>query len=307
VLGLLKRFRDLLVVAALVAVPLATYFAHARRPSERSRVDRFIVTLTTPIERGIAWAVGGALDGWRGYVALRGAHERAVELSRRVNELELDRLEKERLLTENARLRALLSFAEQEPGLRTIGARVIGARLDPKGLQLFTIDRGADHGLDRMMPVVVATGVVGRVHALTAKSAEVLLLVDRNSSVAARVERSRARANVRGTGDPDLARLDYALRSDDLVEGDVLVTSGTDGVFPRGLPVGKVVNLKRTGQGLYQKADVVPAVDVTKVEEVLVLTSRGEGRAPEPEREGSAPAAARPAAPATAAAPERAP
>jgi rod shape-determining protein MreC len=101
----------------------------------------------------------------------------------------------------------------------------------------------------------------------------VLVVTDLNSSIGVRVERTRARANVRGTGKPDLCRLDYALRSEDIIEGDPLVTSGTDGVFPRGLAVGRVTRLERKQHGLFQDAKVVPAVDVTRVEEVLVLTA----------------------------------
>jgi rod shape-determining protein MreC len=291
--GLLKRFRDLVLVAALLLVPLGVYFAHAKRPSERSRLDQLVIAVTAPIERGVAWAVGGVLDAWHGYVDLRGIREHARSLARRVNLLELERLDQERLRGENERLRRLLAFAQDQRSLDVVGARVVGVRLDPKGLQLVTVDRGADAGLQRMMPVVVAQGIVGRVHSVGRDSADVLLLVDRNSSVAARVERSRARANVRGTGDPDRCRLDYALRSDDLVDGDQLVTSGTDGVFPRGLPVGKVARLEKQGQGLYQRADVVPAVDVTKLEEVLVVTSpvRREGPDVEPAPQAKAPSA----------------
>jgi rod shape-determining protein MreC len=315
VFSLLKRFRDLALVLALLLVPLGVYFAHARRPAERSRLDRFFVVLTAPVERGVAWAIGNVLDGWNGYVGLRGAHDRARELSRRVNELEMDRLRHVQMEGENERLRRLLAFAESEPGFHLVGARVIGVRLDPKGLQLIRLDRGADHGVEKLMPVVIPQGVVGRVHAVTGSTSDVLLLTDLNSSIAVRVARSRARANVRGTGDPDVCRLDYALRSDDLEEADDLVTSGTDGIFPRGLPVGRVANLKKTGQGLYQKADVIPAVDVTKLEEVLVLRSRAEGARPEPAEPvaqtpppaaAPRPAEARPSPPASApAAPER--
>ncbi len=156
-----------------------------------------------------------------------------------------------------------------------MGGRVIGVRLDPKGLQLLTIDRGTGEGVQRLMPVVVGEGVVGRIHAVASGSADVLVLTDRNSSIAVRVDRTRARANVRGTGVPDACRLEYALRSDEMQEGDVLVTSGTDGVFPRGLPVGKLAGVKRGGQGLYQRAEVEPAVDVTSLDEVLVLTDVG--------------------------------
>jgi len=205
-----------------------------------------------------------------------------------VNDLRAENAQLSQLKVENERLERLLGFARSKPEHRAVGARIIGTRMDPKGLQLVTIDRGADDGIRRMMPVVTADGVVGRVHTLAGRSADVLLLSDRNSSIAVRVERSRARANVRGQGAPGPCRLEYALRSDDLIEGDHLVTSGTDGVFPRGLPVGQVTRVKRGGFGLYQAAEVVPAVDVNRVEEVAVLVSTEvpgglpAARAPEP-------------------------
>ncbi len=271
--GLLKRYRELILVAVLLLVPLGMYFAHAKHPSERSRLDRVILSVTGPIEKGVGWVIGGGLRVWNGYLALRHAQQRALALEREVELARLDQMELRNVRQENDRLRQLLSFARESPERRVVGARVIGVRLDPKGLQLITVDRGGNDGLSRMMPVVVASGVVGRVHAVAPSTADVLLLSDRNSSVAVRVDRSRARANVRGTGSPDTCRLEYALRSDDMQEGDLLVTSGTDGVFPRGLAVGKITGLKRSGQGLYQRADVATAVDMTKLEEVLVLTS----------------------------------
>jgi rod shape-determining protein MreC len=273
VVGLLKRYRELILVVVLLVLPLGVYFAHAKHPSERSQLDRVILSVTGPIEKGVGWVVGGALGTWNGYVALRHAHRRALAAERELNLLRLDQMELDNVRQENERLRQLLAFSRETPGRSVLGARVIGVRLDPKGLQLVTIDRGADDGIARMMPAVAAQGVVGRVHAVAGSTADVLLLSDRNSSIAVRVDRSRARANVRGIGSPDTCRLEYALRSDDMLEGDLLVTSGTDGVFPRGLAVGKITGLKRSGQGLYQRADVTPSVDLTKLEEVLVLTS----------------------------------
>lgn len=271
--ALLKRYRELLLVAVLLIVPLGVFFAHARKPSERSRLDRAILWLTTPVERGVGWTVSGALRTWNGYLSLRHAHEQAAALSREVNAL---RIEKQQLLSDRAeaeRLRKLLSFAEATRPRTYVGARIIGIKLSPSGLQLVTVDRGADAGIARLMPVVVADGVVGRVHSVSGATADVLLLTDRNSSIAVRVDRTRARANVRGLGKPGAAKLDYALRTEDIVDGDLLVTSGTDGVFPRGLPVGKVTELERNVHGLFQEAVVVPAVDVTRIEELLVVTS----------------------------------
>lgn len=272
-LELLKRYRELIVIAALLVLPLGVFFAHARSPGDRTAVDRAVLAVTRPLEKAVGWAVTGTLRAWDGYVALRQARQEARLLRQRVERLELERQRWEQVQAENQRLAQLLGFSGGAPERTFLGAHVIGVRLDPKGLQLITIDRGASDGVRRMMPVVTAQGVVGRVHGVTAGTADVLLLVDRNSAVAARVDRSRARATVRGLGGTDLCRLDYALRADDLIEGDLLVTSGTDGVFPRGLPLGKVTHLRRQPYGLYQNADVVPAVDVTKVEEVLVVTS----------------------------------
>ncbi len=271
-LALLRRYRELILVSVLLLVPLGVFFAHARKPSERTRLDRAVLWLTTPLERGVAWAVTGTMNAWSGYVGLRHAHERAIELSAEVNRLRLERLE---LLSERAeveRLRHLLAFQAGAPERTYVGARIIGVKLGPTGLQLLTLDRGQKDGVDRSMPVVVADGVVGRVHSVADATADVLVLSDRNSSIAVRVERTRARANVRGLGKPDAARLDYALRSEDMIEGDLLVTAGTDGVFPRGLPVGRVHHLEKNAHGLFMDARVAPAVDVTRIEEVLVVT-----------------------------------
>ncbi len=260
-------------MVVLAVVPLGVFLAHARHPADRTALDRFVLTATSPIEKAVDWSLSGVLTTWQRYVWLRGAHDQALALTRTVNELRAENAQLAQLKVENERLERLLAFARSKPEHRAVGARIIGTRMDPKGLQLVTIDRGSDDGIRRMMPVVTADGVVGRVHTLGSHSADILLLSDRNSSIAVRIERSRARANVRGQGAPGPCRLEYALRSDDLIEGDLLLTSGTDGVFPRGLAVGQVTRVKRGGFGLYQAAEVIPAVDVNRVEEVAVLVS----------------------------------
>jgi rod shape-determining protein MreC len=273
VFALLKRYRELILVAVLLLVPLGVFFAHAKQPPERSALDRAIVWLAMPIEKAIGWTARTAISAWNGYVALRGARLEASELRHRVEDLEIERQQLVADRAEAERLRRLLAFAEETTERRYLGARVVGVRLGTAGLQVLTIDRGSDDGVSKLMPVIVADGVVGRVLAVAGHSADVLALTDRNSSIAVRVERTRARANVRGLGKPDAAKLDYALRSEDVIEGDALVTSGTDGVFPRGIKVGKVTQIERSAHGLFQEARVVPGVDVTRVEEVLVVTS----------------------------------
>jgi rod shape-determining protein MreC len=273
VLSLLRRYRELILIAVLLLFPTGVFFAHAKKVSELSRVDRIILAVTAPIEKVVAAVVVGALEVWNGYVALRGSHQRAADLFKESIQLRLELQELQQERAENDRLRRLLGLAEV--GLRRayLGARVIGVRLAPAGLQLVTIDKGSDDGVSRGLPVVVADGVVGRIHATASHTADVLLAIDRNSSIAVRVERTRARANVRGQGRTDQCRLDYALRSEDVIEGDLLVTSGTDAVFPPGLPVGRATRLQRAAHGLFQEGAVLPSVDPTRIEEVLVITS----------------------------------
>jgi len=92
VLALLKRYRELLLVAVLVLFPLAVFFAHAKRPAERSRVDQLILSATAPIEKILSLTITGTLDAWHGYLGLRGAHQRAMAISQENNRLKLELL-----------------------------------------------------------------------------------------------------------------------------------------------------------------------------------------------------------------------
>jgi rod shape-determining protein MreC len=273
VLSLLRRYRELILVAVLLIFPLAVFFANAKKPGQVSRVDRAILSLTAPIEKVVGAVVVGSLRAWDQYVALRGSHQRAADLEKRSQALALRVQELQNEAVENDRLRRLLALAEAAPARTYTGARVIGVRAEPSGLQLVTLDKGSDDGLSRGMPVITAEGVLGRIHSTGGGSADVLLAIDRNSSIAVRVERTRARANVRGLGHPGLARLDHAVRSEDVIEGDLLVTSGTDAVFPAGLPVGRVTRLQRAAHGLFLEGSVILSVDPTRAEEALVITS----------------------------------
>jgi rod shape-determining protein MreC len=273
VLSLLRRYRELILVAVLLLFPLAVFFANAKKPGQVSRVDRAILSLTAPIEKVVGAVVVGSLRAWDQYVALRGSHQRAADLEKRNRDLTLRVQELQHEAVENDRLRRLLALAEAAPARTYSGARIIGVRAEPSGLQLVTLDKGSDDGLSRGMPVITAEGVLGRIHSTGGGNADVLLAIDRNSSIAVRVERTRARANVRGLGHPGLARLDHAVRSEDVIEGDLLVTSGTDAVFPAGLPVGRVTRLQRAAHGLFLEGSVILSVDPTRAEEALVITS----------------------------------
>lgn len=261
-----------MVALLLLVVPFVFYVSNAKSTRDHNAIDRVIVFISAPVQ----WLVGRTLDGvssvWHSYVALVGVQQDNDRL-RHENEAlvqELARREEQR--RENERLRALLGLRERAPEVEMRFAQVVAVSPTPL-FRSVRIDRGENDGVRLGAAVVTHQGVVGRVAALTSSYADVMLLVDANSSTDVLVQRTRVRARVRGTGrDKRLGlQLEYLGRSADVEPGDILVTSGTGAVFPRGLEVGTVVAVERGAFGLYQQASVEPSVDFGRLESVLVV------------------------------------
>jgi rod shape-determining protein MreC len=134
------------------------------------------------------------------------------------------------------------------------------------------ISSGERQGVLQGMSVVTPDGIVGQVIRTTGGYADVALVTDPQSRVGVLVQESRARGTAAGRGAGPL-KLENMLRTEDVKNGDLIVTSGTDGVYPPGLVVGRVANLEKKEHGMFQAADIIPAVDTTKLEEVLVVAS----------------------------------
>lgn len=267
--ALIKRYRELIVVSALLLYPFITFMARGRNPREPNFIDRAVIAVTSPIQRGLAWVIDGTGEGWGGYVALRGVREENEGLKAENAALreKVARLSEAEL--QNDRLRALLAYTEANLGVE-ITARVIGVNPDARLLSV-RLDRGSDHGVKVGAAVITRDGVVGQVIRATGGYSDVMLLKDGSSRIAARVQRTRARGTAAGVaGDQNLV-LENVLRTEDLKDGDLIVTAGTDGVFPPGLTVGTVTAVQKRATGMFQSAEVVAAVDITRLEEVLVL------------------------------------
>jgi rod shape-determining protein MreC len=282
VLSFLNRYREPLLVGALIIFPLISFLSRGGRGRELNLLDRFVLALSSPLQTALTSTFGGASSVVNGYVALRGAHDDAAQCRSQLAETqaELNALTEAR--AENQRLREVLGFVEQSPG-PTILARVIGLNASPQ-FQSFRINRGEEDGVRVGMPVVTPRGVVGQVVRAVGASADVMVMVDPQSRIGALVQRSRVRGTVVGAGDGQKMLLDFVRREDDITDGDVVVTAGTDGIFPRGLVVGSVKGVSRPTVGLFLVGQVEPAVDLARVEEVLVLpvTELSAMRAKEP-------------------------
>ena len=281
--SLFKRFREPIFVVGLLAFTFGVFFVKAKKGRELNAVERLIVSLTAPAERAIVAAANGVVDVWHDYAALRGVRAENNQLRRdglRSKNMEQANAE---LKLENDRLRRLLDFADRKAPVRMLPAQVVAVGASPHSHTL-RIHLGEKDGLRRGDPVIAQEGVVGTVISLTARYADVQLIINPLSAVAAVSERTRSRSTVKGTGDFAKCKLDYGLRTDDVQEGDVLVSAFYNNAdlarvesartFPAGLRIGTVTNVRRAAAGMFLQAEVIPAVNFAKLDEVLVLVEQ---------------------------------
>jgi rod shape-determining protein MreC len=264
---LLGRYRIFLTAAVLLGAASLLLSSSLQKRTRFSFFDRMVFDLAMPIEKMVAVPAQSIQGVWDEYVALVGMRRENVRLRRQLSEL----------AEENRQFREALLTSDRYQQIRQMRDRVTQPML-PASLigtdssswfRSVLIDRGEKEGVRKGMAVVSPDGVVGHVVAASPHAAKVLLLTDRSSAVDVTVERSRARGIVQGQRE-DRAELKYVVRGEDVKAGDRLVSSGMGGIFPKGLPVGKVVSVER-GKGLFQRAEVEPAVEFNKLEEVFVI------------------------------------
>src|SRR5262245_13879204 len=220
------------------------------------------------LQRSTSAVTSSVRSAWNEYIGLRQVRAENETLKRQLADAQIQ-IQEQRALAD--RSRSLTELLELRGGLnvKTTAADIIGAGSTPD-FRAVTIDKGSQHGLAVDMAVIAPAGVVGRVVVPTARASKVQLLIDRNAAAGALVARSRAQGVVVGLGEARL-RLDYVSSAADVVVGDTVVTSGVDGIYPKGLVIGKVDSIDRSG-GAWQ-IGVVPAVDFSALEQVLVVLS----------------------------------
>lgn len=270
-LSLLKRYREFLIVSALLLYPFATFLATGHRGREPNFVDRAVISLSSRLQGMMSWAVDGVIETGGNYVALRNVRSRNEALALENSQLRAEVNSLKEAAAENVRLKRALGYAEATPELE-IAARIIGVNPIPNFVSV-RINRGEDYGVRPGMPVVTPEGVVGQVQRSVGGSSDVVLVTDQTSKLGVLVQRSRVRGTASGGGGHAPLSLDNVLRTEDVESGDVIVTSGTDGIFPKGLVVGRVSVVQRQTSGMFLSASILPAVEMAQLEELLVLPS----------------------------------
>ncbi|MDC0745884.1 rod shape-determining protein MreC [Polyangium mundeleinium] len=287
-----KRYRDLAIVLLALAVPFWFLRASMRDPGKVTGADKVIVRIATPLQYAAATLARGLSNIWGDYIYLVDVKEDNARIASQNARLR-ERVRKlESLEEENRRLRRLLD-------LRTsVRTDVVSAVVTGKNTNEFfrvarvTLD-SESNDVRPSQPVISPDGVVGTTLKVSGDTIDVRLIVDAGSGVDVVVQRTGARGFVRGTGDEAkyLCSVEYVQRTDEVEVGDLLVTSGVGKRYPKGIPVGKVTQVVKRDFGIYQQVYATPAVDFSRLEEVLIVTSappeEAQPQAPTPGAAGS--------------------
>lgn len=267
----MMRHREGLLLILLVGFSLVIISRQVRDPSGMTYFRRNVLAVVSPFQSGFTVVVGGISGLWDNYVNLHGVRDENRKLHEEVNIL---RTEVQKLREELFRAGRLDEFAAYrlETGFEGTVARVIGESPDPWS-RTIVVNRGMSDGIQRGLTVVTPDGLVGRVVEVASHSSVVRLIVDRSSRVPVVVIRSRARAILEGENS-GTCQLKYLDRTQDVLDGDIIITSGLAGIYPRGVEVGSVTQVIRKSHGLYQYAKVLPQAPLGRLEDVLILKSQ---------------------------------
>jgi rod shape-determining protein MreC len=255
------------VLIPLLILHLALLSLQIENRSGTLLFKTWALTVQAPI-LSVSSAVTGAIRRFcHNYVWMIGARSENERLNDAVRRLSLLNSSYEQIRQENLRLRRLVSLSETLP-IETLAARVI-ARTPSFLANVIYIDRGLQDGVHVDAAVVSGDGIVGRVVLVARHQSQVQLITNPDASVGVILEHSRTPGVVRGTGDY-LLDLNYIGNTEPVAVGDIVLSSGLDGIFPKGLAVGKVTESSK-GKGVFRSIRVQPGVDLTRLEEVLVL------------------------------------
>jgi rod shape-determining protein MreC len=277
--NLMSRYRNVTILVAILFVQVLGLAVQVKRRSsadESTRVIRlWTVSAVTPLEKALVWCQNGLGGIWSNYVYLRGVRQENRELKFEIERLRLEQVRLSDDAQQARRLQALLSFKETYIA-KTVAAQVIGSSGSEQSRSIY-IDKGTSAGVDKDMAVITADGLVGRVLRAFGSSAQVLLINDQSSGVGVILDKSRLQGVIKGTASGEVV-VEKVMTDEQVTPGERIVTSGGDQIFPKGITVGTVMKVT-PGADLFLNIRVKPSANLSRLEEVLVITKK-EDRAP---------------------------
>jgi len=232
-------------------------------------LDAFLLEACAPVQKASTFLIRTVQGTFQRYLFLTQVQQENLMLKQKVAALQEENHQMKELSLANERLRRLVQFRERISS-PMVASEVIGQ--DPTSwFKSVTIDKGEKDGVRQGMAVISPEGVVGQILKAAPHYATVLLVTDYNSAIDSIIQKSRARAIVEGKGE-NRCQMKYLLRTEEVNVGDVVLTSGLSGNFPKGLLIGEIRRVEKKGHGIFQYAEMAPSVDLSRLEEVLVIT-----------------------------------
>jgi rod shape-determining protein MreC len=285
-MDVLGRYRNLIVLVGVLFAQVLGLAVQVKRTTddESTRLIRiWAVDTVTPLEKALVWVQTSTGNIWHNYFYLRGVRAENRSLKAQVERMSLERVRMSQDADQARRLQALLAFKEQFIS-ETMAAQVIGSSGSELSRSVY-IDKGERDGIKPDMAVITADGIVGKVLRVYGSTSLVLLIDDQTSGVGALLDKTRLQGILRGTPSGEVV-LEKVMSDETVPAGEMVLTSGGDGIFPKGLLVGRVTKVS-PGSELFLNIRVRPAADLSKLEEVLVVTKIDERQA-EPDQTGAA-------------------
>ena len=269
------RYRNLTILVGVLFLQVLGLAVQVKRSNDaqHTRLIRiWVVDAVTPFERVLVWAQNSSDNLWHNYFFLRGVRAENRQLKQQIEQMRLEQLRLNEDAEQAHRLQALLAFKEQYVA-KTMPAQVIGSSGSDLSRSVY-IDKGSNEGIAPDMPVITAGGIVGKVLRVYPSTSLVLMVNDQSSGVGVLLEKSRLQGVLHGTPDGELV-VDRVMSDEQVSPGDTVLSSGGDQIFPKGLPVGTVTAV-RPGKEMFLNIKVKPSADLSRLEEVLVVTEKQE-------------------------------
>ena len=277
-MDVLGRYRNLIVLVGVLFAQVLGLAVQVKRTndSESTRLIRiWAVGAVTPFEKALVWTQTSSYNLWHNYFYLRGVRAENRSLKAQIEQMRLEQVRMSQDADQARRLQALLAFKEQFIS-ETMAAQVIGSSGSELSRSVY-IDKGERDGIKPDMAVITADGIVGKVLRVYRSTALVLLIDDQTSGVGAILDKTRLQGILRGTPSGEVV-LEKVMSDETVPPGELVLTSGGDGIFPKGLLVGRVTKVA-PGSELFLNIRVRPAADLNRLEEVLVVTKIDEKQA----------------------------
>lgn len=268
----LKKYMYPILTGIGILAAMLVFSLNVPRNREANILERTVLSVLSPLLQPVWRLSGFAEDIWDGYIRLADTHRENMRLREDIRGLNQRVVEGNEALLANQRLERLLDMKKSVKA-PTVAASIIGEDVT-SWFRTLVINSGSSSGIREGMAVISADGVVGQTIKVSPSTARVLLLTDHASGISATIQRSRARGVVKGKGEM-LCTLEFTTREEDVKVGDMVITSGIGGVFVKGLPIGEVTMVKRGEYGIFQTVTIRPAVNLSHLEEVMIVLRGG--------------------------------